>query len=86
MIITYALLGLALSLLYKASGLVKYIVLHIVFVAILTAIGVHIAQIPVNLLMGTGWNSWYISEEMVEYMVAGAPLYVLFKCYVRRFI
>ena len=86
MIITYALLGLALSLLYKASGLVKYIILHIVFVAILTAIGVHIAQIPVNLLMGTGWNSWYISEEMVEYMVAGAPLYVLFKCYVRRFI
>ena len=86
MIITYALLCIAISLLYKASGRVKYIVLHILLVALLTALGIHIAQIPVNLFMGLRWNNWYIQEEIVNDMIFGAPLYVLFKHYVRRFI
>lgn len=86
MIITYALLCIVISLLYKASGRVKYIALHILLVAILTLLGIYIAQIPVNLFMRLRWNSWYIQGKIVGYMVAGAPLYVLFKRYVRRFI
>ena len=86
MIITYALLCIALSLLYKVSGYVKYVILHIVFLVVLTSIGICLAQIPINLFMGARWDNWYIQEEIVQNMVYGAPFFVLFKYFVRRFI